>query len=110
MSREQRPLSALLGQGATWSGNLSFEGRVRIDGIYRGRIFTQDVLEIGSGGLVSGELDVATLIVSGTAEGTIRARERLIVESTGTVRGKIEALVLEARPGARIDATVKIGT
>lgn len=106
---QQRPLSALLGQGSTWSGDLSFEGRVRVDGIYRGRIYTEDVLEVGAGGLVSGEVEVATLIVAGTAEGNVRARARLIIEATGCVRGKVEAAVLEIRPGGRLEAEARIG-
>ena len=107
--KQERPLSALLGRGASWSGDLSFEGRVRIDGSYRGRIFTEDVLEVGESGFISGDIDVATLIISGTADGSIRARERLLLESTGVLKGSVEARVIEVRPGGRVDATLKVG-
>lgn len=105
----ERPLSALLGKGASWSGNLSFEGRVRIDGVFRGRIYTEDTLEIGEQGMLIGEVDVAVLVVAGTVEGSVRVRDRLVVETTGLLRGKVEARVLESRPGARIDAVLKLG-
>ena len=105
----ERPLSALLGKGASWSGNLSFEGRVRIDGTYRGRIYTEDILEVGEAGQIIGEVDVAMLVVAGTVEGTVRVRERLLLESTGLLKGKVEARVLESRPGARMDAVLKLG-
>ncbi len=103
------PLSALLGRGATWTGDLAFEGRVRIDGIYRGRIYTEDVLEIGEGGLVEGEIDAATLVVSGTASGGVRARRRVLLTSTGLIKGKLETPRVEVAPGGRIDAVVRIG-
>ena len=31
---QQLPLNAILGHGAHYQGDLSFEGRVRIDGLY----------------------------------------------------------------------------
>lgn len=105
----EAPLSALLGRGATWSGDLSFEGRVRIDGIYRGRIYTEDVLEIGEGGLVEGEIDAATLVVAGTASGGVRARRRLLLEASGLLKGRVDATTIEVTPGGRIDAVVKVG-
>lgn len=109
MADEPRPLAALLGRGAHYSGDLTFEGRVRVDGAFKGRMATEDVLEIGEGGVVDGEIDAATLIVAGTAQGRIRARERVVLEATGTLRGQLDAASLEVHPGARLDATVKVG-
>ena len=109
MRSTERPLAALLGRGAHYSGELSFEGRVRVDGNFTGRIFTEDILEIGEGGTVDGEIDAATLVVAGTAIGRIHARERVIVEATGMVRGQVDAASIEVHPGARFDATLKVG-
>lgn len=109
MSRApERPLAALLGRGATFGGDLSFEGRVRVDGTFKGRIFTEDTLEIGEPGTVDGEIDAAVLIVAGVAAGKVRARERLVLAPTGTLRGQVDAPTLECEPGARIDAVVRV--
>jgi cytoskeletal protein CcmA (bactofilin family) len=105
----ERPLAALLGRGATYAGEMTFEGRVRVDGTYKGRIHTEDVLEVGEGGVVDGEIDAATLIVAGTVVGRVRARERIVVEATGIVRGQLDAASIEVHPGARFDATLKVG-
>ena len=40
-------LTALLGEGTEFEGKLHFEGRVRIDGAFRGEIRSDDVLVIG---------------------------------------------------------------
>ncbi len=109
MSRRDAPLAALLGRGAAYSGDLRFEGRVRVDGAFKGRVYTEDVLEIGEGGVVDGEIDVATLIVAGTASGRVRARELLVLRPTGVLRGTVDAGALEAHPGGRVDATLKVG-
>lgn len=104
-----RPLSALLGKGATYQGDMTFEGRVRVDGIYRGRICTEDTLEIGEGGRVEGDIDVAFLVVAGEANGGVRVRQKLILERTGLLKGRVDAVSLEVRPGGRIDAVVRVG-
>jgi cytoskeletal protein CcmA (bactofilin family) len=105
----EAPLVALLGRGATYGGDMRFEGRVRIDGVFKGRVYTEDVLEIGEGGLLDGEVDAATLIVAGTVSGRIHARDRLVLLSTGQLRGTVDAASLEVEPGGRIEATLRVG-
>ena len=103
------PFGAVFGPGTHHRGDLSFEGRVRVDGTFRGRIYTDDTLEIGESGTVDGEIDAAFVVVAGVASGGIRARERLVLQPTGTLRGKVDAKALEAHPGGKVDATVRIG-
>lgn len=105
-----KPLNALLGPGATYEGDLSFEGRVRIDGVFRGRVFTDSVLEVGRGGLLEGDVDAHTLVVAGRVVGRVRARTLLVVESTGAIEGTVRASSLEVHPGASLSAEVHTGT
>ncbi len=109
MSDSAAKLAALLGKGARYSGEMSFDGRVRVDGNFTGRIFTDDVLEIGETGVVDGQIDAATLIVAGVARGDIHARERLVVQATGLIEGQVDARSLEVWPGGRIHAQVRAG-
>ena len=107
-SVDDGPLSALMGPGAFYEGDLSFEGRVRVDGHFRGRIYTEDLLEIGPAGLVEGAADVARAVVWGKADGVLRVRERLVIHEGGEVSGKLDAGVLDLRPGARLSGEVRI--
>lgn len=109
MAEKGLPLAALLGRGAKYSGEMSFDGRVRVDGTFTGSIFTEDRLEIGESGVVDGKIDAATLVVAGTAKGNLRIRDLLIVESTGKVYGKVDAGNMQVEPGARIKADIQIG-
>ena len=103
---QQLPLNAILGHGAHYQGDLSFEGRVRIDGHFTGRVYTEDILELGPQGLIEGEADVARAVISGHVRGKLRCREHLVVESTGFVDGALDAGVLDLRPGGRIRGEV----
>jgi cytoskeletal protein CcmA (bactofilin family) len=109
VNRGELPLAALLGKDASYSGELRFDGRVRVDGRFDGKIYTADLLEIGESGHVSGEIDAARLHVSGTCEGTLHVSELLVVTRTGAIRGKVDAVSMQVEPGAKVDAVVKAG-
>jgi cytoskeletal protein CcmA (bactofilin family) len=106
-STPEPPLT-VMGPGTHWDGDLTFEGRVRVDGHFEGRMYTEDVLEVGTEGHIEGELDVARAIVSGSVEGKLRVRDTLVVEPTGRIVGHLDAAVVEIRPGAFMDAVVRI--
>lgn len=107
--RPEAPLAALLGKGARYSGDLSFDGRVRLDGYFKGRIHTEDVLEVGESGVVEGQVDAAILIVAGKVTGAIKVTDLLTLTRTASVSGEIDAARMQVDPGARVDAKVKCG-
>ena len=105
---EDTPLSAVMGAGARYEGDLVFEGRVRVDGHFVGRIYTEDLLEVGAQGTIEGAADVANARVAGRMVGEIRVREHLVVEATGVIEGHLDAGVVDLHPGAKVDARVRI--
>jgi cytoskeletal protein CcmA (bactofilin family) len=102
------PLNAVMGPGAHYEGDLAFEGRVRIDGHFTGRVYTEDVLELGPDGVIDGEVDVARAIVSGRIQGRVRVREHLRLEATAVIDGKLDAGLVEMASGARIRGEIRV--
>src|SRR4029079_9584161 len=49
-------ITSLLGRGTRFEGKLYFEGRVRIDGVFKGEIKSDDTLIIGDGAAAPAEL------------------------------------------------------
>ncbi|HEY1693677.1 MAG TPA: polymer-forming cytoskeletal protein [Polyangiaceae bacterium] len=85
-------ITALLGRGTQFEGKLHFEGRVRIDGVFKGEIRSDDTLVIGEGAEVHAEIDVATVIVrGGVVHGNIRAKNAIEVHSPGKIVGNLHA-------------------
>jgi cytoskeletal protein CcmA (bactofilin family) len=85
-------ITALLGRGTRFEGKLHFEGRVRIDGVFKGEIKSDDTLIIGDGAEVHAEIDVATVIVrGGSVHGNIRARTSLEIHAPGKMIGNIHS-------------------
>jgi cytoskeletal protein CcmA (bactofilin family) len=85
-------ITALLGTGTQFEGKLHFEGRVRIDGVFKGEIRSDDTLIIGEGAEVHAEIDVATVIVrGGVVHGNIRAATSIEVHAPGKIVGNLHS-------------------
>lgn len=85
-------ITALLGRGTRFEGKLYFEGRVRIDGTFKGEIKSDDTLIIGDGAEVHAEIDVATVIVRGGAvHGNVRASQGIEIHAPGKLIGNIHS-------------------
>jgi len=90
MARNFDEITALLGSGTRFDGKLTFEGTVRIDGLFTGEILSSDVLIVGEGAEVRAEVRVGTLIVQGgVIHGDIRASEQVEIRYPGQVHGNI---------------------
>ncbi len=85
-------IQALLGTTSQFEGKLTFEGRVRVDGKFRGEIFSDDVLVLGEHAEIHAAIDVGTLIMrGGTLHGDVRAKELVELYAPARVYGNIEA-------------------
>lgn len=102
------PVSGWLGSGSTWTGDLVFAGRVRIDGVLVGSVRSEDLLDLGAGGRIEGEVHVAQALVAGVLSGKLQARERVTLLETAVVRGEVETPWLDVRPGAQLEARVTV--
>jgi cytoskeletal protein CcmA (bactofilin family) len=105
---ERPPLAALMGADAHYEGDLRFDGRVRVDGHFTGRIYSEDLLEVGKEGIIEGEADVCRAVVAGEIRGKIRVREHLLLESTANVQAVMDVGILEVLPGARIRGELRV--
>jgi cytoskeletal protein CcmA (bactofilin family) len=99
-------LVAWLGQGGEYEGDVTFQGRVRIDGVFSGKIRAEDLVEIGPGGRVDGEIDALQVLVAGRVDGLLRARERCTLLDSAVVEGQVITPWLDVRLGARLRAEV----
>lgn len=107
MSDREPPVNGWLGAGATFEGNLTYAGRVRIDGTLKGDVISPDLLEVGPEGRIEGNVSVAQALVAGVVVGRLAASERVTVLETGRVQGELVTAWLDVRSGARLDAKVK---
>jgi cytoskeletal protein CcmA (bactofilin family) len=93
-------VTALLDQGATFEGRLTFEGTVRIGGEFKGEVFTNDTLVINPGARVDAQIEADSVIICGTVKGNIFARRKVIMHPPAIFTGTVTT------PSLRIDEGV----
>jgi cytoskeletal protein CcmA (bactofilin family) len=99
-------ITALLGRGTHFEGKLYFEGRVRIDGSFRGEIKSPDVLVIGEGAEVHAEIEVGTVIIKGgTVEGNVRASQSIELYVPARVSGTLHSPEVFMDKGVQFSGT-----
>ncbi len=92
-------ITTLLGRGASFEGKLTFEGTVRIDGRFKGEVFSDDVLVIGDGAQVEATIDVGEVIIQGTVVGNITAKRSIEIHAPGRVKGDLHTPSLQIDKG-----------
>lgn len=92
-------ITTLLGRGATFEGKLTFEGTVRIDGRFKGEVFTDDTLVIGEGAIVEAQIDVGEVIIQGTVIGNVTAKRSIEIHAPGRVKGDLHTPTLQIDKG-----------
>ena len=109
-SKAPGELNALLGKGSAFEGKLLFEGSVRIDGKFTGEIMSSDLLIIGEGAEVKGDVSVGTLMIVGDYNGNAKAAKSIEIKSPAKVRGTLTTASISIERGVFFDGTCKMDT
>lgn len=102
-------VTGVLDRGSEFDGTLSFEGAFRIGGVFRGKIFTNDVLIIGEGAVVEADIEAGTLILSGALTGGVKARDRVEIHYPAVFRGNIQTPSLMVADGVVFEGVSQMG-
>jgi cytoskeletal protein CcmA (bactofilin family) len=92
-------ITTLLGHGAAFEGKLTFDGTVRIDGRFKGEVFSEGTLVIGEGAVVEATIDIGDVIIQGTVIGNITARRSIEIHAPGRVKGDLHTPQLQIDKG-----------
>ena len=98
-------IETIIGEHAVFTGELNFEGAVRIDGHFEGNIRSRNggTLIVSEVAEITGEVDVPNLVLHGTVNGNVRASENLKMTATGKLIGDVEYKVISLSEGASIN-------
>ena len=101
-------VTGVIDQGCEFEGKLCFQGTVRINGMFRGQIFTPDTLIIGEGARVQGDVEAGVVIISGDVNGNIRAKYRVEIHRPASFRGEIVTPSLSVDEGVIFEGSSKM--
>ncbi|MEX2151748.1 MAG: polymer-forming cytoskeletal protein [Gemmatimonadaceae bacterium] len=90
------------------SGDLETDGALRIDGRLEGSIHRADLIVIGQGASVVGDITAREVIVGGAVTGNIFAAQRTELQSTGIVAGDIRSAAILVHEGGVVQGRLYI--
>jgi cytoskeletal protein CcmA (bactofilin family) len=105
-----QPEGTQISRSVAIQGELSSREPVYLDGEFQGRVALEGAdLTIGPNGRVRADVDARQVIVEGRLEGSVRARERLLVRRSGNFAGEALAKRVAVEEGAIFNAKVEMG-
>lgn len=93
---------SVLGPNVAITGDVAFEGSMRIEGKIIGKIMAQGRLTIARGAQVLGEVTAAEAVIDGMVQGNINATDRVELRSTAQVVGDIHSQRFVVQDGAKL--------
>ena len=102
-------LVGYLFKGSRVTGQLTFQGPARIDGIVDGEVNCQGNLTIGEGAEVKAKLTGQVVVIHGRVEGNVTATERIELLAPARLIGNINAPRLIITEGVVFDGDCSMG-
>ncbi len=96
-------IKAYMGEDTSFDGSLSFNGTVRIDGNFQGKVTTDDTLIVGEKGVLQADVEAGIVICKGKIKGTVYAKEKVEIHTNSEVVGNIITPQLYIELGAVFD-------
>jgi cytoskeletal protein CcmA (bactofilin family) len=92
-----RSFSGFLDSGTSFTGDLSFEGTIRIDGNVSGSIRTHDILIVGESAVIRADIRAGAVQIHGQVVGDVSCSGRVEICPGGRLEGNLETprLVIE---------------
>jgi len=105
---DNEAISSIIDKSMTITGEISFKGKARIDGVIVGNIKGEHLI-LSESGKIEGDITVSSFNCYGTLQGNIKA-DILTARKDCSIQGKLEAGSLTVEPGAALQGEIKAST
>jgi cytoskeletal protein CcmA (bactofilin family) len=108
MKKEKKidAVSTFLGHDAIFDGTINFKGTIRLDGKVKGKVVSDDgTVIIGDKATVEAEIAVETVIIKGSVNGNIQARDRIEAYPPARISGELQAPTISIDSGVVFNGT-----
>ena len=102
---DNEAISSIIDKSMTITGEISFKGKARIDGVIIGNIKGEHLI-LSESGKIEGDIAVSSFNCYGTLQGNIKA-DILTARKDCSIQGKLEAGSLTVEPGAALQGEIK---
>ena len=92
----------------TVRGDIETDGTLRVDGRLDGSIRRADIVVIGNGATVVGDISAREVIVGGSVQGNVKASVRIELQPTAVVTGDIDAGAIMIQEGCVVQGRLTV--
>lgn len=97
-------ITSVIAKDMRVTGELSFKGKARIDGIVEGNIKGEHLV-LSESARIYGDLELVSLICHGSIEGNVKAQQ-VTTHNTASLHGNLAAASLTVEPGAKLNGEI----
>jgi len=97
-----------LGKNLKISGTISGEGNLIVLGAFEGDFDIKGQLKIAQGARIKGNVKATSVAINGDIEGTILAYERILLDSTAAMKGRLVTPKISIQDGAVFDGELQM--
>jgi cytoskeletal protein CcmA (bactofilin family) len=108
-SKNRDKLESLIGSGTKVKGSISTRGTLRIDGNVEGDV-EADWLVLSDKAHLTGDVVAAGIIVAGTIDGHLTAKDIVEVKNKGCVKGDIMTGKLTVSEGGYVEGKISMNS
>lgn len=105
---ESEAISSIIDKTMTITGEITFQGKTRIDGLINGNIKGEHLI-LSETGKVTGDITSSSFNCFGHLEGNVKANI-ITARKNCSIHGRLEAGSLTVEPGAALDGEIKAAT
>jgi len=98
----------VVGRDISLSGEIKACDSLIVEGSVEATLENSRFLEVTEGGVFVGAVVIDEAVIAGSFEGTITARERLTVKSSGRIKGNVKFKQIEIELGGEIDGDLHV--
>jgi cytoskeletal protein CcmA (bactofilin family) len=99
----------IIGQDASFKGEMTFEKGLRLQGKFEGKITTGGRLHIAKEAKMQADVEANAIIIEGDVRGNLSASDRIELKSSARYEGDLRASKLVVDEGAVFNGNVSVG-
>ncbi len=103
MRDDNKELNTIIGKSSVVNGKISIQNSIRIEGKIIGEVISSGTVTIGSKGEVEGDIIGIVAIIGGKVKGSVRAEEKIVLESNSILIGDLKTAKLTIDEGAMFE-------
>jgi cytoskeletal protein CcmA (bactofilin family) len=102
-SKDATKETTYIGKNLKITGNVSGEGNLIILGSFEGEFHLRGQVKVAQGAEIKGNIKATTVSINGNVEGTVSASQRILLDTTASVKGCLVTPKISIQDGAVFD-------